>query len=61
MPLLLASTAASKRNESTDLIEMPKYLMDFIESASVSLWDPSYLSAVPHQMKAHVVVSAASV
>lgn len=38
-----------------------KYLMDFIESASVSLWDISYLRAVPPQMKAHVVVSSPSV
>lgn len=38
-----------------------KYLMDFIESASESLWDISYLRAVPPQMKAHVVVSAPSV
>lgn len=38
-----------------------KYPMDFIESASVSSWDISYLRAAPSQMKAHVVVSAPSV
>lgn len=59
MHLLLVSEA--KQNESTDLVEMPKYPMDFIESAPVSLWDISYLSAVPPQMEANVVVSAASV
>lgn len=61
MPLLLVGKAASMQNESADLIEMPKYLVDFIESDSVSLWVPTYLTAVLHQMKAHVVVSAASV
>lgn len=45
---------ASKQNESTDLIEGSEYAMDFIESVLVSL-------QVPSSVKAHVVVSTASV
>lgn len=44
-----AGKSESEQHESTDLVEMQKYPMDFIEWACVYFRDPATLAQSPHR------------